>query len=138
MQVFTNIRIFGALCVMLAVLAFSACGGAHSSPEEAAKQMTQFMVDGKIESMIKELRNSSGEAFSKDDEKELLNAKFQMGVENIAQKGKVKSISTSEVSYNDDKTKASVTVVIEFESGESSTNTWQVWLFNGQWFCILS
>ena len=116
--------------------ALTGCGSGSSSPEAAAEQMMKYMLDGKVENAVNALRNSKGKAFE-GNEKTALNGKLTMSLAQYHDKGKAKSIKANEAQYNNDKTRARVAVIVEYDSGKKSTDNFNVILVDGKWFVTI-
>ena len=122
--------------VSVMIGAFIGCGGGSSSPEAAAEQMMKYMLDGKVENAVNALRDSNGKVFE-GNEKTALNGKLTMSLAQYQGRGKAKSIKANEAQYNNDKTKASVEVIVEYDSGKKSTDDFNVILVDGKWFVTI-
>lgn len=129
-------RLLSCVIVAVAFVAFVGCGAGSSTPEAAAEKVMTNLLNGKVDAVIELMRTSDGKAFE-GAEKTALNGKLTMSLAQYEGNGKAKSIKANEAQYNKDKTRASVAVIVEYDSGKKSTDTFSVILVDGKWFVTI-
>lgn len=129
-------KLLSCVIVAVAFVAFVGCGAGSSTPEVAAEKVMKNLLNGKIDAVIELMRTSDGKAFE-GAEKTALNGKLTMSLAQYEDNGKAKSIKANEAKYNKDKTRASVVVIVEYDSGKKSTDTFSVILVDGKWFVTI-
>lgn len=129
-------RLCSFVIVAVAFVAFVGCGAGSSTPEAAAEKVMTNLLNGKVDAVIELMRTNDGKAFEGAD-KTALNGKLTMSLAQYEDNGKAKSIKANEAKYNKDKTKASVAVIVEYDSGKKSTDTFSVILVDGKWFVTI-
>ena len=120
--------------VALVFFGFIACSDKHSSPEACAEAIMQYIVDGKADKAIEMMRDRDGKPLDDKIEKDLAEHIPIKAVE-LQKIGKIKSIKANQAIYtNDEKTKATVVVHIEFENGLAESQDINITLINGKWY----
>lgn len=104
---------------MMMSLVVAACSG-DSSPEDAAKNLIKALGTGESSQVLETIYID--EADNTPEIKQMIEGKLGMLATGAKQemdaKGGVKSIATSNVVYNDDKTAATVDVTVTYGNGE--------------------
>lgn len=117
-------------------MVFIGCGGSHSSPEKAAVQLIELMVDNKASEIMKEVRKADGTTFS-GDEYEFMSAKMSWKIMGLEMDDEVASIKANNIEYNTDKTAAEVFVRLDYKNGQADIVPVNVHAFDGKWYVVL-
>ena len=129
-------RLLSYVVMAVAFVAFVGCGAGSSTPEAVAEKVMKNLLDGEVDAVIELMRTGDGKAFEGSD-KTTLNGKITMSLAQYQDNGKAKSIKANEAQYNSDKTRANVDVVVEYDSGKKSTESFKVILVDGRWFVTI-
>src|SRR5690606_15724290 len=110
--------------VLVAVSLFLAACSSSGDPEQVAQAFTRAAYAGDVDKLM-ELIDTPANAQA--NQKDMVRGKLQMMVAATsalaAQKGGVDKIETGKVSYNEDKTIATVPVTVLFENDEKTTDS---------------
>jgi len=120
--------------VLVAVSLFLAACSSSGDPEQVAQAFTRAAYAGDVDKLM-ELIDTPANAQA--NQKDMVRGKLQMMVAATsalaAQKGGVDKIETGKVSYNEDKTIATVPVTVLFENDEKTTDSVRLVKVDGDW-----
>ncbi|MHC5224930.1 DUF4878 domain-containing protein [Ignatzschineria sp. LJL83] len=99
-----------------------ACGGASKTPEAVATEFMEVFAKGDSKKLIDIIYIS--DADNNPEAKAMIEGKLEMMVgmakAELDAKGGIKDIKVDSVEYNDDKSKASVYLIVTYKDGEVS------------------
>lgn len=118
-----QLKLFFTLCLFAFVAV--ACSNSSDSPEAATKEFVKVFFEGKGDSnQLLDIIYVPDSETMDSQEKSMVMGKLgmfvQMAKEDTDAKGGIKAVKIDNVTYNEDKTQAAVTMTITYGNGETN------------------
>ena len=134
-------KILSVLAAVSLMFVFAGCGGSNSTPEGAAKAMTEAMFDKNVDKVVSLMHiDTEGTGMSRKELEDMIKPKMKAGFAQkdaeIKEKGGFKSVETELISQKDDS--ARVKTTIHFKDGTQGTQPMNLKRVDGKWFVLIN